>query len=141
MPFLFSAMLGSSMLAMKHNTLGTVSVFRNVAPLATLLVERMFRVPMQVNTATVLALLTIILGVTLYHVNTIQVTRGDPPAPPWGTHRPPRGNLLPSTWQPTARPPRGDPPAPPRVNPLRAPPRVNPCRSSRGSASRRYSST
>ena len=46
-PFLFSAMLGSSMLAMKHNTLGTVSVFRNVAPLATLIVERMFRVPMQ----------------------------------------------------------------------------------------------
>ena len=46
-PLLFSAMLVSSMFAMEHNTLGTVVVFRNVAPLFTLLIERLFRVPMQ----------------------------------------------------------------------------------------------
>ena len=48
-PLLFSAMLVSSMFAMEHNTLGTVVVFRNVAPLFTLLIERLFRVPMQVR--------------------------------------------------------------------------------------------
>ena len=66
-PLLFSAMLVSSMIAMEHNTLGTVVVFRNVAPLFTLLIERMFRIPMQVSRGTVLSLLAIILGVALYH--------------------------------------------------------------------------
>lgn len=37
------------MIAMEHNTLGTIVVFRNIAPLFTLLIERMFRVPMQVR--------------------------------------------------------------------------------------------
>ena len=36
------------MIAMEHNTLGTIVVFRNVAPLFTLFIERMFRIPMQV---------------------------------------------------------------------------------------------
>ena len=61
-PLLFSAMLVSSMIAMEHNTLGTVVVFRNIAPLFTMLIERLFRVPMHVTTNTVLSLLMIIGG-------------------------------------------------------------------------------
>ena len=59
-------MLVSSMVAMEHNTLGTV-VFRNVAPLFTLLIERMFRVPMQVSRGTVGSLLLIVAGVVMYN--------------------------------------------------------------------------
>ena len=64
-PLLFSAMLVSSMIAMERNTLGTVAVFRNLAPLFTLCIERLFRVPMRVSLATVASLLTIVSGVML----------------------------------------------------------------------------
>ena len=74
-PWLFAAMLVSSMVAMEHNTLGTVVVFRNVAPLFTLFIERLFRVPMQVNVETVAALLTIVAGVVLYYNESIGLTR------------------------------------------------------------------
>ena len=74
-PLLFSAMLVSSMFAMEHNTLGTVVVFRNVAPLFTLLIERLFRVPMQVSRDTILSLLTVVLGVVLYHRQALTRTR------------------------------------------------------------------
>ena len=73
-PLLFSAMLVSSMIAMEHNTLGTVVVFRNVAPLFTLLIERMFRVPMQVSRNTILSLFTIILGVVVYNWSSIALS-------------------------------------------------------------------
>ena len=73
-PFLFSAMLVSSMFAFEHNTLGTVVVCRNIAPMFTLMIERMFRVPITVTTETILALLTILLGVVLYHFNTLSLT-------------------------------------------------------------------
>ena len=73
-PFLFSAMLVSSMFAFEHNTLGTVVVCRNIAPMFTLMIERMFRVPIKVTTETILALLTILLGVVLYHFNTLSLT-------------------------------------------------------------------
>ena len=73
-PLLFAAMLVSSMYAMEHNTLGTVVVFRNVAPLFTLLIERLFRVPMQVSRDTVLALLTVVLGVGLYHREALELS-------------------------------------------------------------------
>ena len=74
-PLLFSAMLVSSMVAMEHNTLGTVVVFRNVAPLFTLLIERMFRVPMQVSRSTVSSLLLIVAGVVMYNWNSIALSR------------------------------------------------------------------
>jgi solute carrier family 35 protein len=74
-PLLFAAMLVSSMFAMEHNTLGTVVVFRNVAPLFTLLIERMFRVPMKVTRDTVLSLVAIVLGVVLYHYHSIGFSR------------------------------------------------------------------
>ena len=48
-PILFAAMLVSSMIAMQYNTLGTVVVFRNIAPLITLAIESMFRIPMVVR--------------------------------------------------------------------------------------------
>jgi len=73
-PMLFAAMLVSSMVAMEHNTLGTIVVFRNVAPLFTLFIERMFRVPMAVSCETVLALLSIVVGVALYHLHTLGLT-------------------------------------------------------------------
>ena len=41
------------MIAMEHNTLGTIVVFRNIAPLFTLFIERMFRVPMVVSAETI----------------------------------------------------------------------------------------
>ena len=73
-PLLFSAMLVSSMIALNHNTLGTVAVCRNVAPLFPLVIESMFRVPMQVTPGTVGALLTIILGVGLYYSQTLALS-------------------------------------------------------------------
>lgn len=92
-PMLFAAMLVSSMVAMEHNTLGTIVVFRNVAPLFTLLIERMFRIPMVVNLETIAALLSIVVGVVLYHFQSIGFTTIVQPHRP--SHRRPR---------PTARP-------------------------------------
>jgi len=45
-----------------------------VAPLITLLIERLFRVPMQVSFGTVSSLLVIILGVVVYHFHTLQLS-------------------------------------------------------------------
>jgi drug/metabolite transporter (DMT)-like permease len=73
-PMLFAAMLATSMIAMEHNTLGTIVVFRNVAPLFTLFIERMFRVPMKVNAETIASLLAIVCGVVLYHMHAIGFT-------------------------------------------------------------------
>ena len=63
------------MFAMEHNTLGTVVVFRNIAPLFTLAIERMFGVPFQFSLETVAALLSIVAGVVLYHLNSLGLTR------------------------------------------------------------------
>ena len=73
-PLLFSAMLVSSMYAMRYNSLGTVAVFRNVAPLITLPIERLFRVPVLVSRDTVLSLLTVIVGVALYYGTTLELS-------------------------------------------------------------------
>jgi len=73
-PMLFAAMLVSSMIAMEHNTLGTIVVFRNIAPLFTLAIERMFRIPMQVSFETIAALLSIVVGVVLYHFQALGLT-------------------------------------------------------------------
>ena len=45
-----------------------------MAPLFTLLIERLFRVPMQVSRDTVLALLTVVLGVGLYHREALELS-------------------------------------------------------------------
>jgi drug/metabolite transporter (DMT)-like permease len=73
-PVLFNAMLVSSMYAMRHNTLGTISVFRNVAPLITLCIERAFRVPIEIDRDTILSLLAILVGVVLYHFTAIHIS-------------------------------------------------------------------
>mmetsp|Transcript_14229 Transcript_14229/g.24242 ORF Transcript_14229/g.24242 Transcript_14229/m.24242 type:complete len:344 (+) Transcript_14229:112-1143(+) len=74
-PMLFAAMLVSSMIAMQYNTLGTVVVFRNIAPLITLAIESMFRIPMVVSRDTLLALLTIVVGVGTYYANLFSLSR------------------------------------------------------------------
>ena len=73
-PFLFVIMLASSMFALDRASMGAIVVFRNVAPLFTLLIERLFRVPMQVSRDTVLALLTVVLGVGLYHREALELS-------------------------------------------------------------------
>ena len=73
-PMLFAAMLVSSMIAMEHNTLGTIVVFRNIAPLFTLFIERLFRIPMQNSAETVASLVTIVIGVVLYHFHAVTIT-------------------------------------------------------------------
>jgi len=73
-PLLFAAMLVSSMVAMQYNSLGTIVVARNIAPLFTLLIEGFFRIPMQVNRETVASLLTIVVGVAVYHHSSVRLT-------------------------------------------------------------------
>jgi len=62
------------MYAMRHNTLGTISVFRNIAPLITLCIERAFRVPIEIDRSSVLSLLMILAGVILYHFSAIHLS-------------------------------------------------------------------
>jgi hypothetical protein len=37
------------MVAMQYNSLGTIVIFRNIAPLFTMAIETMFRIPMQAS--------------------------------------------------------------------------------------------
>jgi len=64
--FIFSIMLMTSMKAYHLNTLATMVVFRNLAPLLTLPIETMFRYPVQWNCETVFCLLSVLLGVIMY---------------------------------------------------------------------------
>lgn len=70
-PPLFVGMLATSMVAMQYSTLGTIVVCRNIAPIPTMLVESMFRIPFVISGHTILALLTIIVGVIVYEANDI----------------------------------------------------------------------
>ena len=71
-PLLFAIMLVTSMLALKHATMGAVVVVRNIAPLPTLLIEAVSGERVEVDAQTVLALLAAVGGVTLYSRNDIQ---------------------------------------------------------------------
>ncbi|KAL1515277.1 hypothetical protein AB1Y20_001909 [Prymnesium parvum] len=73
-PMLFAAMLVSSMVAMQYNSLGMIVIARNVAPLFTLIIESFFRIPMQINRETVASLVTIVAGVAVYHIGSVDVT-------------------------------------------------------------------
>jgi len=64
----------SSIVAMQYNSLGTIVIFRNIAPLFTLGIESMFRIPMQITRDTVAALVTIVLGVVCYHYSTLTMS-------------------------------------------------------------------
>ena len=56
-----------------HRVLGRMHAFL-MHPLFTLLIERLFRVPMQVSRDTILSLLTVVLGVVLYHRQALELS-------------------------------------------------------------------
>jgi solute carrier family 35 protein len=71
-PLLFFGMLASSMVAMQYASLGTIVVCRNIAPLPTMFIEGMFRIPFVMTSRTVLSLLVIVAGVSLYEAHEIR---------------------------------------------------------------------
>lgn len=70
-PILFTFMLASSMLALDLASMGAIVVFRNVAPLITLAIERALQEKVELDVATLLAMATIVGGVLLYALNDI----------------------------------------------------------------------
>ena len=65
-PLLFTLMLASSMLALDHASMGAIIVVRNVAPLVTMAVERIFQEKIDISCGVLLSLVTVIVGVLLY---------------------------------------------------------------------------
>ena len=65
-PFLFTLMLASSMLALDYASMGAIIVVRNVAPIVTMVIERLFQEKILLNTGAVLSLLYVVGGVALY---------------------------------------------------------------------------
>lgn len=70
-PILFTFMLASSMLALDLASMGAIVVFRNIAPLITLAIERALQEKIELDVATILAMATIVGGVLLYALNDI----------------------------------------------------------------------
>ncbi|KAJ1634433.1 hypothetical protein T492DRAFT_973675 [Pavlovales sp. CCMP2436] len=75
-PLLFVGMLASSMVAMQFASLGTMVVCRNIAPIPTMLIEGMFRIPYVMTARTLLSLAVIIGGVALYEIHEIRFSVG-----------------------------------------------------------------
>ena len=71
-PFLFTLMLASSMLALDLASMGAIVVVRNVAPIITLAMERAMSERIELDASTILSMLVIIVGVVLYTYNDIQ---------------------------------------------------------------------
>ena len=71
-PPLFAMMLATSMLALRHASMGAVVVVRSIAPLPTLAVEALCGEKVRVDAATVLSLLLGVAGVLLYSRHDIQ---------------------------------------------------------------------
>jgi len=71
-PPLFAVMLASSMIALRHASMGAVVVFRNIAPIPTLAVEALVGEHVQVDLPTVLSLLAALGGVVLYSRHDIE---------------------------------------------------------------------
>ena len=71
-PPLFAIMLVSSMLSLKHASMGAVVVLRNIAPLPTMLIEAACGEKVLVDLQTVLALVASLGGVVLYARNDIE---------------------------------------------------------------------
>ena len=65
-PFLFTLMLATSMLALDHATMGAIIVVRNVAPIVTMVIERLFQERIELSTSVVASLLFVCAGVGLY---------------------------------------------------------------------------
>ncbi|EOD06298.1 hypothetical protein EMIHUDRAFT_121316 [Emiliania huxleyi CCMP1516] len=71
-PWLFTAMLTSSMLALRHSSMGAIVVLRNVAPLVSMAIEGVITGErIEVDGATILSLLLILGGVGLYVSNDV----------------------------------------------------------------------
>ena len=71
-PFLFTLMLASSMLALDHASMGAIIVVRNIAPIVTMVVERLFQERIDISPMVVLSLVVVVLGVGLYTYNDVQ---------------------------------------------------------------------
>jgi len=71
-PFLFTLMLASSMLALDYASMGAIIVVRNVAPIVTMVIERLFQEKILLNTGAVLSLLYVVGGVALYTSHDVQ---------------------------------------------------------------------
>ena len=70
-PFLFTLMLASSMLALDYASMGAIIVVRNVAPIVTMVIERLFQERIEVSFAVVLSLVWVVGGVILYTVHDV----------------------------------------------------------------------
>jgi len=65
-PILFTLMLASSMLALDHATMGAIIVVRNIAPIVTMMIERLTGERIEVTFWTTASLLYVVGGVVLY---------------------------------------------------------------------------
>ena len=65
-PFLFTLMLASSMLALDHASMGAIIVVRNVAPIVTMVIERFFGERIELSGMVVASLAVVVGGVALY---------------------------------------------------------------------------
>ena len=65
-PLLFTAMLATSMLALNHATMGAIIVMRNMAPIITMVVERLSGERIEINFAAAASLVYVVAGVLLY---------------------------------------------------------------------------
>ena len=70
-PFLFTLMLASSMLALDYASMGAIIVVRNVAPIVTMVIERLFQERIELSVAVVLSLVWVVGGVALYTVHDV----------------------------------------------------------------------
>lgn len=71
-PLLFAVMLASSMIALRHASMGAVVVFRNIAPIFTLAFEAVVSERTQVDLPTMLSLVAALGGVILYSRHDIE---------------------------------------------------------------------
>lgn len=71
-PFLFTLMLASSMLALDHASMGAIIVVRNVAPIVTMVVERLFQERIDISVGVLLSLVVVVGGVALYTSHDVQ---------------------------------------------------------------------
>jgi len=65
-PILFTLMLASSMLALDHATMGAIIVVRNIAPIVTMVIERLTGERIEVTFWVVASLMYVVGGVVLY---------------------------------------------------------------------------
>ena len=65
-PILFTLMLATSMLALDHATMGAIIVVRNIAPIVTMVIERLWGEKIEITFWVATSLLYVVGGVALY---------------------------------------------------------------------------